>query len=411
MPAPVPLYQETLQQISACAQGFPVPVTTLRRLALLVTGILASANTSLAAMASELYALALTGATCQESIERRLRRALGDRRLILETCYLPVLHQVIDWPAILEQGQRVVLIVDESSKKDQVHLFRVSLPYRGTSLPLAWAVWQQNQPLPEGQYWAQVDAVLAQVASLLPQGVEVLVLADRAYDNPPFVDRLAAYGWHFVIRCKAKSSLHFWPQRGREGPLAQWLERHLPGPGRRWKAQGRVYKKAGWRRASVVAVWAPGEKEPLVVISDLPPRWETLAWYGRRFWIEAGFRQDKSRGWQWEASRVRGLVHEQRLLVAMAWASLVALCLGDQEAAERQGRLKDRQRQARPRPPKPQPARESIFTMGLRRVKQWLYHTAGEPLRWALRGLNAPSWTAQWYHQQALFYIFGSVRL
>ncbi|MDQ6738819.1 MAG: transposase, partial [Actinomycetota bacterium] len=81
------------------------------------------------------------------------------------------------------------------------------------------------------------------------------------------------------------------------------VTRHLRCPGQRWKARGWVFKDAGWRAASVVGMWARGMKEELVVLSDLPAEWAVLGYYERRFWIEPGFRNDKSRGWEWEASQ------------------------------------------------------------------------------------------------------------
>jgi hypothetical protein len=48
----------------------------------------------------------------------------------------------------------VLLVVDESSKGDEVHLFRIALPYLGHSLSLVWDVWPQNEKLtPKGEYW------------------------------------------------------------------------------------------------------------------------------------------------------------------------------------------------------------------------------------------------------------------
>src|SRR3712207_8714639 len=58
-------------------------------------------------------------ASSAESIARRLRRTLGDARLAPQTCYAPVLGQVIDWPAVLQGATRVVLALDESSKADR----------------------------------------------------------------------------------------------------------------------------------------------------------------------------------------------------------------------------------------------------------------------------------------------------
>lgn len=398
----VPLYQEVEAQIKRITATVRLRVTAVRRLALLVTSVIAAQSGVINQVAAELAALGLTQASTAEGIARRLRRTLSDARLAPQTCYAPVLGEVIDWAVARRGGRSIVLAIDESSKEGEesskegeVHLLRVSLPYRGSSLPLAWAVWQQKQLLPTGQYWAHVAAVLAQVAKLLPPGLEVVVVADRAYDIPAFVDRVAAYGWHWVVRCKANGAGRFRDRAGREHGLRDLLRRGLPAPGRRWKARGAAFKEAGWQAVSVVGVWSRGHKEPLVVLSDLP---------ARRFWIEPGFRDDKKQGWQWEDSQVQGLAHQERLLLALAWASLVVLCLGAQVAEARLAA-----RRARPRR-RPEHARASLFTLGLQRARQWLYRPHTVALRWHLPALLAESWTDQWQRAQGFFAHFSTVR-
>jgi hypothetical protein len=409
MPAPVPLYQAIEQQIRQITQPTGLRVTAVRRLALLVTGLIAARSSVLSPVAAEVFALGLTRATSAESIARRLRRTLADPRLTAATCYQAVVRQVIDWPTVLAGNTPLVLAVDESSKEDQVHLRRVSLPYRGSSLPLAWAVWRQNQPLPAGQYWHHIDQVLAAVATILPAGLPVVVTADRAYDVPAFIDRVAAHGWHWVVRCKANGSLRFQDAAGQEQAPRDQVRAHLPAPGRCWKARGAVFKAAGWRAASVVGQWAPGQAEPLVVLTDLPPVWRVLRAYDRRFWIEPGFRQDKAKGWQWEASQVRDVAHQERLVLGMAWASLVMLCGGAQVAQEQVAAQQARATGPR-RPPPPAPgrarpwrpshARASLFTLGVRRARQWLYQTIMPQAIWHLPDLDAMSWTSQWQRLQ-----------
>lgn len=409
MPAHQPLFQQILGQIQTIARPAHIRASSLRRLALLVSGLVAAKHAALAQIAAEVQALQLTHTSCSEHVERRLRRALGDAQLQPRTCYAPAVQQAVDWHALRASQRWVTVIVDESTKADQLHLLRASLAYRGGSLPLAWAVWEQNTPLPDGRYWTELDAVLDHVAAILPADVPVLVLADRAFDIPPFIDRLRARGWHWIVRLKARSSLRLQDQQGREGSVADYVQRHLGRPGQRWKTRGRVFKRAGWREASVVGVWGVGEAEPLVVLTDLPPRWRVVRQYERRFWIEAGFRSDKARGWQWEASQVRGVGHHQRLLLAMAWASLLSLCVGVREAT---ARLQGLARPARRHPgtSKPQHARQSLFTLGLHAVRQWLYHRTDAALPWILPEPDAPSWNAQWYQAQAYRYIFQSVR-
>lgn len=401
-PDPIPLFQQVLEQIKTITRPAKIRQTSVRRLALLVVGILGSRSCTIAQIAAEIDALGLTRASTAASVARRLRRTLNDKNLSSESCYEGGLDRVIDW-SCWKKG--VVLVVDESSKEEEVHLFRVGLAYQGTTLPLAWAVWEQNQPQPSGDYWKAVDRVLARVAELLPKDLEVIVLADRAYDNPSFIDRIAAYGWHWIVRCRAGGSVRFRDYAGREWGLGQFLEQKLKGPGRRWKGRGHVFKEAGWREVSIVAIWGTDYPQPLVVLTDLSPGWEVAKLYGRRFWAEPGFRNDKSKGWQWEASQVRDVAHHQRLLIAMAWASLIALCLGSKEAKERLAKLAESGS-----PAKPQHARESIFTIGIRLIRAWLYRKVACVIEWWLTAAEEVSWSSCWYQQQSYRYIFKTVR-
>jgi hypothetical protein len=244
---------------------------------------------------------------------------------------------------------------------------------------------------------------------VLPAEAEVVVLADRAYAVPALLDRLTARGWHWIMRVTTTGSHRFWPDHGEMRGLSDLVTIHLPRPGSRWRARGRLFKDAGWRAVRLVGVWGQRATEPLLVITDLPAEWSVVACYDRRFWIEAGFRTDKSRGWQWETCQVRGLAHHAVLLVALALASLFVLCVGAEEAARWLVRLAQsppRRHGDRWRTAKPQPARESLFTVGLRQIRRGLYATTRRRRRWRLSDLAAPSWSAQWRSSQSHRFIF-----
>jgi hypothetical protein len=410
MSAPVPLFQVVFDQINSLTRPIHLRVTAVRRLALLVTGLLAGQHAALARIAAALDTWQLTAAIHPEHIERRLRRALNDGRLRPETCYEPLAAQVVAQAARESHGRALVIAVDESSQDQRLHLLRASLAYRGTSLPLVWALWEQNVPLPAGQYWRTVTDLLDRLAALLPARYPVLVTADRAYDVPAFIDQLAARGWHYVIRVKAASDLRFCDHQGQERSLREWVAQHLPRPGTRGKTRGQLFKGVGWRTLSLVGCWAAGQAEPLVVLTNRRPRWSLLARYGVRFWIEPGFRNDKTQGWQWEQSRVQGVGHHERLLLAMAWATLLVLTVGAQVAEARLQRLAQRKV-----PPtgmgQPRPVRESLFTLGLRRAQRYLDRTRRLSLPWHLPRPTAPSWFSQWRQAQSYRYVFQTVRL
>ena len=402
MSAHLPLFHDVFARITRVCPHLRKTART--RLALLVTGILTARSCVEGQIAEELLQLEITRATQEDSIARRVRRILNDTRLDPHNCYEPALTEILDWSTVLATNRSVVLIVDESADAALIHLLRISLAYRGGSVPLVWAVWEQNVAQPAGSYWQTMDRLLERAAALLPAGVSVTVVADRAYDTPSFLDRQTARGWHWVIRLRTKASTRVLDQRGIEQPLTTLLHHRLAHPGTRCKFRGKLFKDAGWRTVSVVALWAEREDEALAVITDLPPTYSVLPIYRKRFWIECGFRTEKSAGWQWEDCQVRDLAHHQVLVLAMAWASLITLCLGTEEAEYLQ------QQRIGHAPRCPQHARFSLFRLGLRRLRAFLHHPDRWHLRWLLPALDAPSWNHEWLTLQRRHYLGQTVR-
>lgn len=392
MSAPRRLYQQIEAQITRFAAP-QLRVTSIRRLATLVTGIVASEHSSLRRVARELTAMGLRQAQ-PESTRRRLRRTVSDARLDAGAGYGAAVQALVAWPA----HEPVLLVLDESTTPGQVHVLRLSLAYRGSCLPLAWAVWDHQATLPAGMYGQQLERVLAAAAAILPPELPAIVLADRAYDVPNVIDRLAARGWGWIIRVKARGTLVWRASDGAEQPLRDLITSRLPGPGHRFQAAGCVFKNAGWRPVQLVGAWEPGYAEPLVVLTSLDAEATLLRRYARRFWIEAAFRQDKSAGWDWQHSQVREPTRQERLLLALAWATLLALSLGAQHAATMVAALT-----TRARPPAPSHPRDSLFTLGKDQLRARLYGAVRGPLPWTLPHLTAPSWCAEWLalHQPA----------
>lgn len=404
------VFHMVYEQIERSHGPLAWPSSVVRRLAVLVTGVVAGQTTVLAKVAAEVLALGLTQATLAESVERGLRRTLSDRR-ITPASYQQTAAHTVDWSDFRGRGEPVVLALDESSQDGRIHLPRLALPYWGGSVPLTWALWEQNEPLPQGTYWEQVTTVLAQAAALIPADLAVVVTADRAYDIPAFVDRVTAQGWHWCVRAKARSDLRYRDHLGRQTALRGLVAAHLPRPGTRWKGRGQVFKAAGWRTASVVGVWAAGQQEPLVVLTDLPARWEVLRVYDRRYWIEPGFRADKTAGWGWEASGVVGVAHQQVLVLAMAWASLVMMMGGVTEATHRLARLRGRPRTARRGGwwgRVVEHAKHAVFTLGLRAILRWLLPTPPIPFCWVLPEPTACAWNHRWRQAQIARNLAGS---
>ena len=87
MPVPEGLYHAVWERLERCWPTAGRSRPALRRLSLLITGLIAARSGVLAQIAAELWALEVTGASTVASIERRLRRTLSDERLTPPTCY------------------------------------------------------------------------------------------------------------------------------------------------------------------------------------------------------------------------------------------------------------------------------------------------------------------------------------
>lgn len=319
------LYQQIRQVLSEHIDP-RVSSSSLERLTLLVMGIIKAEHAAPARIAKALDQLGLTAATV-ESIERRVRRIENDPSLQAASCVHPMARAWLQ----CGQPQRLILIIDPTTQDERVVMVTVSVWYRGRALPLAWAIWPGQQPLTNAGFWERVAALLQIVAALLPVGVPVVWLADRAFGSPAFTALLEPYGWDYVVRVQDKT--RFRDHLGQEFQIAALVSQ----PNCRTKRHGQVFKKRGWRWASVVAFWGQRHASPLCLVTSLAPRWEVIALYRRRYPIEAMFRHYKSYGWQWELGQVTDLAHLERLLVGMALATWLVLLVGTQVACRTVG--------------------------------------------------------------------------
>jgi hypothetical protein len=393
MPACGPLLPRLCDEIQQLSDAAGCRRTVGKRLTLLVAALLHAESVLIRKLSEAAIALDLTDATAPEDVARTIQNILNDTRLTMARFYHPLVRQWIDWNEFRRAGARVRVIVDDSTLKDRIHVLRIGLAYRRTLIVLVFRVWDQYTKQPAGHYWTQIDAVFAEVQALLPPDLAILVLADRAFDVPVFLDRVTGLGWDYVVRLKQKSALKVETDEEVETFFREVVTARLPTAGSGpWFGQRRLFKNAGWREVGVAMTWAAGQKEPLVVCSSLPASVTLLDDYRSRFWIEPSFKQDKSAGWDWEASQVRTPARHERLLLAMAIASLLTLILGAAEA----------ERQCAAHPPTghayqiPPHAPASLFTLGLRSLRAYLHDTTRRLPPLEVRHLTFPRWNEQW---------------
>jgi hypothetical protein len=368
-----------------------VDESTLDRVALLVTGIIGSESVSPARIAQAIHTLGLSAATV-ESIERRVRRIENDPEITASLCFHRLAWQRLRWG----KPSELRLAIDPTTQDERVVMLTVSVQYRGRALPLVWAVWPANTPLTGARFWARVAALLDVVADLLPVQTRIIWLADRAFGTPAFTDLVTARGWFYIVRVQGHT--HCRDRQGRE----QTIRSLVRAPRDRRKLSGQVFKKRGWRWASVVVHWGKRHTAPLCLVTNVGAKWDVIYGYRQRYAIEAFFRDCKSAGWQWEANQVTSLAHTERLLVGLAFATWLVVGVGTQVANELLARP------ASPRRTRPDRAKYSLFSLGLERLRNWWAGRCDAPLAWSLDDWLAPIWSAQLTTHHVRAFVFQS---
>ena len=356
-----------------------LPQAARQRLVFLVIGVLVAGTVVLRRVSITQSHIGMSTVQAA-SHERRLRRTMNDPHLGQAVpMYGRLVRRVLQrMPA----GQRVWLILDESGHSDVVRVLLAALWYRGRAIPLAWVLWRAQHPHAES-YWTDCQTLLTQVAAILPDGVAVTVLADRAFGCPAFTDLVVAHGWDYLVRVQGQTRL-----RQADGTTVA-LRHVLEAAGQRWVGTGQAFKKQGWRSVTAIAYWRATCREPLLLVSRCAPSWDLVRQYRRRGAIEALFRDWKTSGWQWEASQVRDPQHQAVLVLVLAIVTLLTLCLGEEAA---QACLAQPSQTGRRRP---WHARDSLFRLGRDRLWQPLWQQDERPIDWTLTQFNAPNWSTE----------------
>jgi hypothetical protein len=255
-------------------------------------------------------AVALVFAGGHEQLLQRLRRwILRDSFVVDEVLWRAV------GASLAPRQAPIVLLVDRTEWNDH-NLLYAAIPFRGRALPVA------VDGLPDGStHHTRLAALLDHAAPALPPGTPVVVVADREFGNALVIDAIRARGWHFCLRYKHDT----WFQT-LDGDRWQARDRFPRHGQRRLWSHLRVQEQGSgpWQ---VAVFWGRGEKEPWVLVSDLPAQ-RLVPLYRQRMRIDAMFSDLKSRGFNLEKTRLTDphrLVRLARLLaLAYLWMLLFA---------------------------------------------------------------------------------------
>jgi hypothetical protein len=275
-------------------------------LGLLTLGLLRSQNFALTKQA-----LSLSEYGQPATVHKRLKRAVQHPGLAQTTNFSALTRLVLEQV----RPRKVVLVIDETTLRDHVRVLMIGLAYQKRCLPLAWMCsdgkWQASQV-------ERIETLLSAIAVGLPAKCIPVVLADRGIGTSPALMRLIQqFGWHFLLR--VTDSAKFYTQQ-RWTALAQ-----LARPYQTRCFSGCLFKKRGHiPDLTLWLVWKSPFPKPQCLASNTPTLRPKL--YQQRFWIEATFKDWKSRGFRWEDSRLWSATRTCAVLLALALAYLFAAC-------------------------------------------------------------------------------------
>jgi len=291
-----------------------------------------------------------------ESRVTLIRRWLKNFRVDVWVFYQPILARVFKgWQAV----EAFIILDGVMVFGDRWQIFRLSLQHGCRAIPLAWVVL-------EGKGVTQVDKLdemLKRVAKFLRSRVkQVTFLADRGFRDCDWAEMCLKLHWNYAIRVTCNTFVTL-----EDGRACRIDQLGVP------RGQRRYYHNVWLTKAETLltnlsAGWTEGDKkqapELIAVISNQPACRARLGEYARRMSIEQSFRDDKSGGFDMAHTRLQHADRIERLLLAIAIATLWCHELGEQVLDE--GELARRQID-------PGPTRElSLFQLGLRWLKRCL---------------------------------------
>lgn len=311
---PLGVWQGWSQEVARLLPG--VGVWQQRALALFSLGVASAKHCGAARVAA-----VVPGTATVPSTTRRFERLLANEGVDVRAARSAVAA------AVLEQGrgQTLWLALDETHQGQtatgaRFGMLALRLVYRERALPLAWVCYRPGAA--EASFAVLIGRLITEVAALVPPDTRVVLMTDRGLSWPTLITQCRRVGWSFLCRVQGQTRI-----RTADGVTSQIRDR-APHPGSRWLGRGHAFLKAGWQAVNVVAVWRRGDEQPWLLVTDLDPAWVRCAQYRHRMDEEQSFRDDKSSGFDWNASRVRDPAHMDRLLLVLQLAACFVLAQG-----------------------------------------------------------------------------------
>jgi hypothetical protein len=194
----------------------------------------------------------------------------------------------------------------------------------GRATPLIWLTVDKDEL--KNQRNDFEDLCLTRLKALLPDGVAVMILADRGFGDVKLFEFLESIGFRYVIRFRG--NIHVSSADGETRLAADWVGKG----GRARKLRDAEISAARCKVGAVVCVKAAGMKEAwhLAASDGALSALQLTKLYSKRWTIEPSFRDSKDLrfGMGMSALRIDDPQRRDRLLLLNAFAILLLTLLG-----------------------------------------------------------------------------------
>lgn len=281
-------------------------------LAMMITGIVCGKKAQLGPMSNE-----VPYGHKDQSVERRMRRWVRNKRVGAETYFMPFAQAVLTGLA----HRPLALVMDGNVVGRGCLALMVGVVYQHRVLPLVWVVYKGKKGhAPATRH----QEVLELVKPLIPAESSVILLGDGEYDTPEMLSWVSTQTtWFFVSRTASNLlvsttpdewfALQTWnlqPGDWREAPDALFTQSKAVGP------------------YLVIGCWDKRFDEPLYLVTNFTYAPEALYGYQKRYRIETFFSDQKSRGFHIHKSHLADPARLARLLIAACLAYIWIIYLG-----------------------------------------------------------------------------------
>jgi hypothetical protein len=212
------------------------------------------------------------------------------------------------------QGKTVILMMDQSKIRDGFECLMVSLRTGERAVPVAWRVVETKGAIGFDVQKPLLDAV----AAMMPEGLSILLSADRFYGTAALIRWCQEHDWHYRVRLKGDLILHHDGGEITTGDAAR--------AGLTTLHNARMGSHTTTTHIGILH--EQGHKEPWIIAMDEAPTKGRILDYGMRWGIECMFSDLKSRGFGITQTQLQHADRIERLILILAIATYWAVSTG-----------------------------------------------------------------------------------